>query len=72
MKTYLNREGKYVSEEPVDGHSLGKDKHGKDVYHGDRFTYYFRGKYCTVVADKYNTYWISKGVLKRNKNENRL
>ena len=64
MKTYLNRKGKYVSEQPVDGYFLSEDSHGNNVYFGDKFVYKFQQQYFTETADGHNTYWIKRGIKK--------
>ena len=65
MKTYKNREGKYVSEEP-DSFYVGLDAHGKEVFTGD----YIYDKKWDIVhkIDNLNYLWmyytISQSVLR--------
>lgn len=67
MKTWLNREGVYVSEKPKE-YFMGKDAHGNNVYIGDICEHrenkrVFRFK--VFEGDYFSSKWfISKSILK--------
>lgn len=55
MKTYKNREGKYVAEEP-ESFYVGLDAHGEEVFTGD-YIYDKTYKRVTKVEKRHYSYW---------------
>jgi len=65
MKTWLNREGVYVSEKPKE-YFVGKDAHGNNVFIGDTMkSKDFKEEFKVIEGDYFSTpYYISKSILK--------
>ena len=66
MKTYLNRKGKYVNEEPEDGYFICNDRSGKKVYSTDEYCYFFMNEFNFEQASDYRIYWIEQGTVLKN------
>jgi len=67
MKTWKNREGKWVSEQPRE-YMIGVDKHGEEVFIDDiliwRWKYHDRAE--RIQADKYTSQWqLNDSYLKK-------
>jgi len=56
MKTWLNREGFYVSEKPKE-YVVGKDCHGNDVFIGDNMKSKDFKREFKVMENDYILYW---------------
>lgn len=65
MKTWLTREGVYVSEKPKQ-YFVGKDSQGNDVFIGDTCRYKDSKRTFKVMENDYfsSSYYISKSILK--------
>ena len=65
MKTWLNREGVYVSEKPKE-YFVGKDAHGNNIFIGDVVqTKDSKREFKVTEGDYFSSpYYISKCILK--------